>query len=315
MNNLDKPQIICHIEKSVDYSLFDAKWIPCSANEIINAIDGAGGQSVGYGAPEIVTGSRDGSVKVWDPRQKDRPVAVFEPKEGDSRRDCWSVAFGNSYNSEERVVAAGYDNGDVKMFDLKAMSLRWESNLKNGVCGLEFDRKDIPMNKLVATTLESKFYLFDLRTQHPKRGFAYLTEKAHKSTVWLVKHLPQNREIFMTCGGGGSLCLWKYVLCTELVMVMVNVNINVLVLVRVDKRRSVDRGYCGPVDAAMFPQQRIAPAPKQHRICRFMAQYMLILLVMLMTVVGIDTVKVTLGFKVALEMSSRRGNAEPGIIH
>lgn len=146
-------------------------------SEIINAIDGVGGQSVGHGAPEIVTGSRDGSVKVWDQRQKGRPVAVFEPKEGDSRRDCWSVAFGNSYNSEERVVAAGYDNGDVKMFDLKAMSLRWESNLKNGVCALEFDRNDIPMNKLVATTLESKFYLFDLRTQHPKRGFAYLTEK------------------------------------------------------------------------------------------------------------------------------------------
>ncbi|KAH0568951.1 hypothetical protein KQX54_021650 [Cotesia glomerata] len=89
----------------------------------------------------------------------------------------------------------------------------------------------------------------------------------------------------------------------------------VLVLVRVDKRRSVDGGYCGPVDAAMFPQQRIAPAPKQHRICRFMAQYMLILLVMLMTVVGTDTVKVTLCFKVALEMSSRRGNAEPGILY
>lgn len=33
--------------------------------------------------------------------------------------------------------------------------------------------------------------------------------QAHKSTVWLVKHLPQNREVFMTCGGEGSLCLWK----------------------------------------------------------------------------------------------------------
>jgi hypothetical protein len=45
------------------------------------------------------------------------------------------------------------------------------------VCGIEFDRKDIPMNKMVATTLESKFYVFDVRTQHPEKGFAYLTEK------------------------------------------------------------------------------------------------------------------------------------------
>lgn len=40
---------------------------------------------------------------------------------------------GNSYNSEERVVCAGYDNGDIKMFDLKTMSLRWETNVNNGV--------------------------------------------------------------------------------------------------------------------------------------------------------------------------------------
>lgn len=45
------------------------------------------------------------------------------------------------------------------------------------VVGLEFDRKDIDMNKLVATTLESKFHVFDMRTQHPTQGFASLTEK------------------------------------------------------------------------------------------------------------------------------------------
>jgi hypothetical protein len=32
---------------------------------------------------------------------------------------CRCVAFGNSYNDEERCVLAGYDNGDVKMFDLR----------------------------------------------------------------------------------------------------------------------------------------------------------------------------------------------------
>lgn len=35
MDTLTKPQIICHIEKSVDYSLFDTKWIPCSAKFVV----------------------------------------------------------------------------------------------------------------------------------------------------------------------------------------------------------------------------------------------------------------------------------------
>lgn len=70
---------------------------------------------------------------VWDVRQKDAPVAKFLPTEGTTGRDCWSVAFGNSYNSEERIVVAGYDNGDIKMYDLKTMSVRWSKCLKNGV--------------------------------------------------------------------------------------------------------------------------------------------------------------------------------------
>lgn len=63
--------------------------------------------------------------------------------------------------------------------------------------------------QLVVTTLESKFRVFDMRTQHPELGFASLTERAHKSTVWLTRHLPQNRDVFATLGGNGGVNLYK----------------------------------------------------------------------------------------------------------
>lgn len=96
-------------------------------------------------------------------------MVSLEPSENESvKPDCWGVCFGNAFNSEERCLVAGYDNGDVKLFDLRMNSLKWDTNLGNGVCGLEFDRPDINMNKLAVTTLESKFHVFDLKTYHPE---------------------------------------------------------------------------------------------------------------------------------------------------
>jgi len=154
-------------------------------------------------------GGKDGSVKIWDPREK-QPVAKMETAVGATKRDCWTVAFGNAFNAEERIVCAGYDNGDIKMLDLRAMELRWETNVSNGVCSLEFDRRDIKMNKLIATTIESHFYVFDIKVQHPTKGFGYIKNNVHKHTIWTVRHLPQYREIFTTTGGNGSVYLWKY---------------------------------------------------------------------------------------------------------
>ena len=84
------------------------------------------------------------------------------------------------------MVCAGYDNGDLKMFDLKAMRVRWETQLENGICGLAFDRKDIDMNKLLATCLEGRIHMWDLRTFHEKKGFAELSQKVEKGhTIWV----------------------------------------------------------------------------------------------------------------------------------
>lgn len=103
------------------------------------------------------------------------------------------------------------------------MSLIWETNVKNGVCDIQFDRKDIPMNKMVVTTLEGGLHVYDMKTKHSTKGFACVSEKdagralgtngvisGAKSTVWAAKHLPQNRDIFLSCGGSGSVRLWLY---------------------------------------------------------------------------------------------------------
>lgn len=67
------------------------------------------------------------------------------------------------------------------------------------------------MNKLVVTGLESKFHVLDLRTLHPKMGYASLSHKQKDNvTGWAIKHLPQNRDLFMTSCGAGTLELFKY---------------------------------------------------------------------------------------------------------
>ncbi len=66
------------------------------------------------------------------------------------------------------------------------------------------------MNKLGAATLEGKFSIFDLRTFNATQGYANLTESAQKATLWGIKHVPQNRDLFVTLGGNGALNLYKY---------------------------------------------------------------------------------------------------------
>lgn len=180
---------------------------------IINSIDGA----MFSGPPEIATGGRDGAVKVWDLRQSQKPVLALVPADqekieatpGAVVRDCWTVRLGNSYTAQDRVVAAGYDNGDVKLYDMRMSKMLHEFNVSNGVCDLEFDRPDIEANKLIVSSLEGRVRVYDLRTLHSELGYAYVEERVSSGTIWTSKALPQNREIFMS-GGAGELTLCKY---------------------------------------------------------------------------------------------------------
>ena len=137
-------------------------------------------------------------------------MVTLTPGKNVTARDCWTVRFGNSFNDDERCVLAGYDNGDLKLFDLRTSSIHYETNCKNGITSASFDRKDIETNKIITTTLESKFRYYDMGTQHAKQGFAYKEVHAHRSTVWIAKHVPQNIDIFMKGGGNGGFNLYKY---------------------------------------------------------------------------------------------------------
>ena len=89
---------------------------------------------------------------------------------------------------------------------MRKNQLVWDFNLPNGICGLQFDRKDTKMNKLVASTLEGKLHVFDMRTYNIDSGYASLEEKAPETkTIWGVSHLPQNRDLFGVMGGDGKL--------------------------------------------------------------------------------------------------------------
>ena len=177
----------------------------------IYSID-AVGKSLYYGTPEIVTGGKDGNVKIWDLRS-DKHAILLEPKGIENNCiECWSVAFGGCYNNDERSLGIGYDNGDIKIYDLRMDKLMYEENLKSGICSIEFDKKNIPMNKMVATTLDSKIYLFDLKNLEKNSCLRCNKSiiEVNNTTIWGTKFLPQKRNIFISMGGNGSLNIYKY---------------------------------------------------------------------------------------------------------
>lgn len=154
--------------------------------------------------------------------------------QGGDGRDCWTVSFGDSYNAQHRMVAAGYDNGDIKILDLRTNKMYFETNVKNGVCSVQFDRNDIKINKLIVTTLESQYRVYDLKTKHISEGFPFLTVDAlsntntanidnkkgsRGTTIWRVRHLPQNRDVWVTTSGNGAASIWSYTYPDERVIV------------------------------------------------------------------------------------------------
>lgn len=192
------------IEK-FDFPVYDVR----AHDGIVNCIDGIGG---GNGV-EIVTGGQDGCIKVWDPRQGVAVVSISAVKKedgGSGARDCWAVNFADGSNHDDRVVCAGFDNGDIKVIDLRVQKERWGHNVGIGICKLSCDKRYTKTNRLVAGTVDGSVHIFDMnKNQFEKNCSDYVHKRiAESSTIWSVNHLPQNEDVFASVGD--SVEVWRY---------------------------------------------------------------------------------------------------------
>lgn len=104
-------------------------------------------------------------------------MVSLEPAAGEEAAECWAVCWGGCTGGPAGTICCGYDNGDIKLFDLGTMQLITERNVDYGICGLACDRRDIRINKLLVAALEGRIFTADLRTQHPEEGFAFKEQK------------------------------------------------------------------------------------------------------------------------------------------
>lgn len=188
-----------------DFPIYDVK----AHDGIVNSVDGIGG---GHGS-EIVTGGQDGCIKVWDPRQGVAVVCISPVRKedgGSGYRDCWTVNFADGTNQNDRVVCAGFDNGDIKVIDLRILKERWGCNVSSGICKLSCDKKCEKSNRLVAGTVDGSVHLFDMNKNQIDKNCADFVHRTagETSTTWSVNHLPQNADIFATVGD--SIEIWRH---------------------------------------------------------------------------------------------------------
>ena len=139
----------------------------------------------------LVSGGREGLVKLWDRRDLRRSVLSMEGEGGPA--EVWTVDAGPDCDS----VCAGYSNGDVRIFDCKAGTVRWQSSLAKGVTSLNMLSGD----RLLGGSVSGSVVLWDLARD--KR-----TEtKLESNTVWSAAASPHDENTVVVSSGSGALHL------------------------------------------------------------------------------------------------------------
>ncbi|KAF9586434.1 hypothetical protein BGW38_005043 [Lunasporangiospora selenospora] len=190
-------------------------------NDVVNCMDGAGAAS---GRPEFITGCRDGTIRLWDMRQDHNrassiPDIAIRSMSGSSKSlscDVWSVAVaGQSESVEDMMIVAGYDNGDVRVIDLRMCAVLFETNVGHGVCSVEFYYGGNSPKNLIASTLHGALHSFDVMTGKSSSQWQadnlaeeiIQLQSGDDSTLWQARHVPQQSSLVAVTDGGGNVFL------------------------------------------------------------------------------------------------------------
>lgn len=124
---LAKPQVITHIEKSLDYTLFDAKWVPCSAKFAV-----LGSRARGTGIVQIYE-ITSGDIKLVKTIDRPNPFKCGTFK-ASSLRDRFLATgdFKVGFLAVESVVARRRaDTGWDRITRFSALALAAERGMKS----------------------------------------------------------------------------------------------------------------------------------------------------------------------------------------
>eukprot|EP00088_Acartia_fossae_P008500 TRINITY_DN1405_c0_g1_i15.p1 TRINITY_DN1405_c0_g1~~TRINITY_DN1405_c0_g1_i15.p1 ORF type:complete len:335 (-),score=57.98 TRINITY_DN1405_c0_g1_i15:64-1068(-) len=160
----------------------------------------------GFGSSQIVTGGRDGELKLWDTRSLDSPPSLrMAPEAGQARKQCWTVASSaHEDHSTSNYITAGFDNGDIKVFDVRNSKIAWETSLSRGVSKLSIlsgREDDSQKSVLVAGTANGKLFQWPLSS--PDKMASHQMDKA---TVWEVQPVSENKKnLVLAALGSGAL--------------------------------------------------------------------------------------------------------------
>ncbi|EGG24834.1 hypothetical protein DFA_03079 [Cavenderia fasciculata] len=173
----------------------------------VNAID-CGGNSNSQSSSElsysIATGGRDGKVALWDSRSSFKSVSSthsFSHNISQGKLDCWSVSlFGSN-------IIAGYENGDINVYDIKTNRLVSSTNFGFGVSSVNVNERQGLDNIMIGGN-ESQLLFGSTSNDGIIKKTKEIKGDGICKFVWSARYSPHNPSIFSIAGNDGTVTMY-----------------------------------------------------------------------------------------------------------